>query len=834
MKIKNIKLIHVLVYVVVFGGLFFGLAAEIQAKLISVGILAFHDESGTGVPGELGPKISRDLQQKLVKSYPDLVPRVFGTEADAGAVMGMTVPQLAAYGKEQGVDFFIRGGLLAVSTASIDNGVQVSVELYAEVISIEFNTLKSVRARGVGVQRVVYPYAKVPWEAIDISGSEFKYSAPGQAIINAVDQLAGLIHEVVVSPMQDQEKLVEPTAPQETVPPATTEGVQQPEEAASTTGAAVDEELQQLIYQAEELTYNTTVSPEKLTALSQALEKLKGFLNSKVSLMEQGQDTAEIDQNIFQQKETLRQVIVQVTEEVSSNQQTTEGVQDSQVVTGEKKNLLAGIGGYLDDSLNIIQKIQELRSIFKSDSGGAQGEEAGTAGDQGQTETVVEPVTETETETAADAASTIEEESTEEVSGVITEEGVPVEGVTVTDPETGVTATTDSSGFYNLGKIPAGRFPELVLSKKGKTLAQGKIDLEQGHGAVADWELKPRFTANKAPVLRVMPSLINVSAGKKGMTVIGTGTIKGVVLDVNGKPLPRVLVKLGNMGAVRTNSRGEYIFLRVPPGTHQLMVMQSGFIQKSQQVSVGPRGNTVQIIRFTPKELIVKQPVFPSFIVRGTATDLWGKVTNEKNHPLARAKVTVMKAGRAISVSTRTSGKYLFKDLQPGTYRVLVSKHGFRNSSCDITLKPGKTQKLFFKLEEPSSYYRKILEHQHAKKKPVMVKPGPRPGKTVVIVPPPPVVRPAVIVNGRLTGRVITAGTGKPIAGATIAIAGRGSVISDSGGGYSFANLAPGTYQVSVSKIGFLGSSRTIAIKSGQTITANFSLALRVVIRHKK
>ncbi|MDQ1350946.1 MAG: Carboxypeptidase regulatory-like protein [Acidobacteriota bacterium] len=826
MKTKNINIINVIVCVVVFGGLFLGFTTGMQAKLISVGILAFHDESGTGVPGELGPRISRDLQQKLVKSYPDLIPRIIGTEMNTAAVTGMTVQQLAAYGKEQGIDFLVRGGLLAISCANTNTGVQVNVELYAEIISSETNIVKSVRASGVGDQGVIYPSSQVPWEAIDIPGGEFQKSAPGLAILNAVEQLAGSIHEAVAAPTQESEK-TEAAIAQET--PIATEGAQQTQEATPETNAAVDEEdLQQLISQAEQLTYNSTISSEKLTTLSQALEKLKTSLNTKASLMEQGQDSSGIDQDIYQQKEQLRLIITQVTEEVSSSQQTTQSAQDSQAVTGEKKNLLASIGSYLDDSLNILQKIQELRSTLKGDSGSAQGEEAAAA------DAAAEPGA--DTVPAADSASTVEEESTEEVSGVVTEEDKPVEGVTVTDPESGATATTDSSGFYNLGKIPAGRLTELVVSKGGKKLALGKVDMVSGRSTVADWELKPKFSLSKTPVLRVMPSLVNVSAGKPGVVIVGTGTIKGVVLDINGKPMPRVLVKLGNMGAVRTNSRGEYVFLRVPPGNHMLTVMRSVYNNKSQPVSVGPRASIVQTIRFSPQDIIKKQPVFPPFIVHGTATDLWGKVIDEKNRPIAYAKVTIMKGWRAISASTLTSGKYLFKDLQPGTYRVLVSKPGFKTSSCDITLKPGKTEKLFFKLEGPPPHIRKIWERHHPKVKPVIVKPAPRrPGKTVVIAPPPPpVVRPAPIINGRMAGRVITSGTGKPIAGATISIAGRGSVTSGPSGGYTFSNLAPGTYQVSVSKTGFLGTSRTITIKSGQTVTVDFALPLKVIILRKK
>lgn len=862
MKTKNFKTINIIMCAIVFFGLFFGLAPGIQAKLVSVGVLSFHDESGTGVPWELGSRISRDLQQKLVKSYPGLLPRVIGTGMDAASIKSMTVPQLVSYAKQQGVGFLIRGGLLAISTVNSAGGVKVSIELYAEIISAESNKVRGVRARGVGTQRGTFPLSKVPWEAIDISGSEFQYSAPGLALLNAVEQLAGAVREAVVSPIDESEAAAVPSTPSETETTYDdtqgtdeyqypTEETQETETEAQTgtdeyqypseddyysspeddyaSESGTDEELQQLIYQAEELVYNSSVSSDKLNALSRALETLKESLNSKVTLMEQGEDTSQIDQNIYQQKQKLQQIISEVTEEVSSGEETTEEYQDYETGSGEKKNLLSSIGGYLDDSLNIIEKIKEIRSTLRGARQETQEQE--DAGDDevysddstSESESEYEYETETETEAGTDATTeaeteaAYEEEAAEEVTGVVTEGGEPVEGATVTDPETGVSATTDSSGFYNLGKIPAGRLPELVVSKKGKELARGKVDLAPGRAAVADWELKQRTSRGKKPALRVMPSLVNVGAGKKAAGKVGT--VKGVVLDARGKPMRRVLVKLQGLGSARTDSRGQYVFLKVPAGTHLLTVTQSGLNTKSQQVTVRAKKSSVQKIRFTLKDIARKKPALSNFVVRGTASVLWGMVRNEKNRPVNGAKVTVFQSGRAVSVSTQPTGKYTFKDLKPGTYRVLASKVGFKSKAQNVSLKAGKKQKLYFKLEKSSPYIQSILGRQRGKKK-----------KPALIA---PKVRPTIIGKGRLTGRIVDSKTKRPLPFAAVSVKGK-STKTDRSGSFTIGGLAPGSYTIVAGKIGYYGQSKRIKVNANKATRKNFALKSKVTSKSGK
>src|SRR5438552_7041614 len=64
-----------------------------QGQLVSVGILNFQDDSGLNLnaPPELGQKMAQELQQKLVLSYKDLLPRVISSGSDASAIKALTV-----------------------------------------------------------------------------------------------------------------------------------------------------------------------------------------------------------------------------------------------------------------------------------------------------------------------------------------------------------------------------------------------------------------------------------------------------------------------------------------------------------------------------------------------------------------------------------------------------------------------------------------------------------------------------------------------------------------------------------------------------------------------
>jgi hypothetical protein len=454
----------------------------------------------------------------------------------------------------------------------------------------------------------------------------------------------------------------------------------------------------------------------------------------------------------------------------------------------------------LGDSLNILQKIQEIKSTLKGADEEALYETEGTEETTGEG-TTEEGVGEVETgEEPAEVA------NTDEVSGVVTEDGDPVEGVTVTDPESGVSATTDSSGYYNLGKIPAGRLSELVIAKGGKELAAGKVNLVPGHAAVADWELKPKFSKDKKPTLRVMPSMVIIAKGKKYSG--RTGTIKGVVLDAQGKPMALTLVKLEGLGTVRTNSKGQYVFMKVPAGNHQLVVTKSGLNPKSQQVIVLAKKSSGSTIRFTSKDIIYKKAALPTLVMRGTTTTLFGKVTNVQKQPVKGAKVMALQSGRAVSVITGRSGMYRMKGLKPGKYRILVSKTGFKTTSQDILLKSKGSQKTDFILSGSSSYIHSLLAKRPVKRAPVVI---------------------VGTGKGQIRGFVANSKSRKGIAGATVSISGLRSFSTNGSGSFISPRIAAGTYRVTVSKTGYFSSSKTVKVQAGKTSSLTFYLPARVI-----
>jgi hypothetical protein len=87
------------------------------------------------------------------------------------------------------------------------------------------------------------------------------------------------------------------------------------------------------------------------------------------------------------------------------------------------------------------------------------------------------------------------EEATEEVSGVVTEDGEPVEGLSVTEVESDQSATTGADGIYTLEGVPAGRPSNLFLTKAGAKVATARLDLLRSRSAVADFEPQARSGA---------------------------------------------------------------------------------------------------------------------------------------------------------------------------------------------------------------------------------------------------------------------------------------------------------------------------------------------------
>jgi hypothetical protein len=773
-----------------------------QGETIRIGVLDFQNESGTQTAA--AKEIARKLAQQMNAAYKDVLVRPSNKATDATSIEAMTVEELSALGKEQGVQFVVRGGLLAAADETSSG--EPSIQLYADIVSVKASTIVSVRAAGNGADK-------------------------DQALSSGIEHLAESIHQAIASIVSPSSAVsTEATAANETaeVPPG---DASLPEDSKDFAAAETDEELQQLIAQAESLIANgSSLSGKRLASLSEALESLKTALNNKVTLLEAGKDSASADQEISRQKEILQASVSAIAEsempgasdvtDTTDPADTTETDSGDQQTSGERTNLLARIGEYAGDTLNIIQKIQEIRAALRGSSESyEQSESPGADGTDGAVGT-------------DDAASEAIEESTEEISGVVTEMGEPVAGITVTEPESGVKAETDSNGAYALPGVTSGRLAKLVLTKNGKQIATGQIDVARHRSPIADFALNPKTGGTSKSALTIIPATVVVNQAKKGADNLAV--FKGVVRDAQGRPAARALVRLGSAMA-RTNTQGQYAFINFSPGAYKLTVQRSGSRPRTEMVQVAARKGGESRIQLTAADKIPNAANKQSLLVRGSGTAMRGQVVDPQKRPLPRAKITVVQQTRALSVLTGPRGNYLLRDLKPGSYRVLVSKAGYDSTAQALILRVGEGAPRDFQLKKTNSpFIEKALAGRRANrslspadvvKTVKRVNRQDRPVSKVISAKEPAVIQ---IKSGRLRGRVSDSKTRKPVSDATIFIEGRPRAKTDGEGNYGVLELPPGSYHVSVTRAGFSEQARAVNLLTGNLAEENFAMVAEV------
>ena len=797
-------------------------ARAAQAQVVTVGVVAFQDESGAEVAPALVGQLARTLQQRLAAAHRDLLPRAVGAEPDAPPPGTLGVEQLVALGKQRGLKFVVRGGVLAVTPGGA--GASMVAQVYAEVVSVESGELRGVRAEGAGADA-------------------------GAAFNAAIEKLAGEVYKAIVSPSGEATKGAQsspPSGESDLQSPATTgagesapsadaggaEGAGDPEAAGA---VEADEALQQLIAQSESLAASGTGSTGSLGALNRALEGMKQALAAKAARLEQAQETAQADSAIAARRQELESAVARLTEEAAAAETTDagDGAAEGVQASGEKNKLTTSINDYLGESLSILQKIQEMRALLR----GA-GEEQSSSGEVGEVE--------------GEGASAPTEEVTEEVSGVVTEEGEPVEGLEVTEAESGQSATTGADGTYTLKGVPAGRLSRLVLTKAGAQVATARLDLLRGRSAVADFELKARAGARAAASpLRVVPSTVFVKASKAGGTG-GAGTLKGVVHAADGRPLARALVTLHKLAVARTDSAGRYTFLNVPAGAHQLTIYRSGLRPKTERVRVAAKKSSESRVAFAPGDTTHAAPSRARLLVRGAGTVLRGSVLGQDSRPLAGAKVsvveTVTQGGNAVTTLANRQGGFELRDLKPGSYRVLVSKAGYEPTAQSVALRTGAPAPLEFRLKRiRTPFLDRALEARSGARAtpdggkprattPQAVTPGARAGQATPVGTRPgerraapvgglrPQLPPGSSSTGELSGLVVDAKTGRALVGAAVSVAGLGRATTDRAGRFTFPQVVPGAHRINVRLKGYSDAVATAVVSGGQRATLNLRL----------
>ena len=158
---------------------------------------------------------------------------------------------------------------------------------------------------------------------------------------------------------------------------------------------------------------------------------------------------------------------------------------------------------------------------------------------------------------------------------------------------------------------------------------------------------------------------------------------------------------------------------------------------------------------------------FPPGAIAGRVTD------SPTNDPIGGANVTA----NGYSDTTDADGYYNITDVPPGSYTVTVSAAKHINQSKTATVTPSTTTALDFTLAP---------------------------------------------LNGTISGTVTESSTGDPVSGANVTANGV-SVSTDTDGSYSI-ELAPGTYNVTVSADGYEGDSKSATVAAEKTTVVDFEL----------
>ncbi len=712
----------------------------IQSVKISVAVLSFQDESGTGASEEFCQSLSEHLTKAFYVANRTILPKSVRTKAGTE----WSNESLSEFAKKLGVQFVVHPGLVAVSSDRAAGLITSRARVYADIFSVEAAALKRVEAEGVGIQKGADSDTAVQLGSADFGSREFHYTSVGQALWKAIEQLAALIHQEIGSgemspgPRPSPDDTGQYRPPQDSPNVPTEDSEDDPSATGEVQEAQADEELQQLIAQAQECLngLNAATDGEKINALIEALKGLTSALEAKATLLEQGKvtETDQTDQEIEAKEQELQDAVDQ---SLPQDQPGDLGPSEDVSSSGESK--FDRVLKYVDFGFSVLEKIFDLRARFRGitqDLGASYPNEDLGAWDTPSEESFEEiNGNVAEDDFAEQASSTVEEQDLavamveiggqargpntadsqvnsrlySDIATTVAGRRRPVAGAEVIEPDSGVSTRTDNSGFFSL-RVPA-RSTKLIVKKGGATVAEVAIHLVRGRPTVADIQLGRSGRTAAAHGTRVLPSSVVVN--REGRN---TGTIRGVIQDAKGQPVPRALVEVRGLAMARTDSKGTFSFTKVPAGLQQLTVRASDSESRSEQVRVKSNETIESRMQLSLAGRIPK--LRDRLITPGVGSVLRGTVTDNQKRPVPGAKISALStigSGGAVSVRTRTDGSFELRDLKPGSYRVLVDKVGLTAASQSVSLRGGSALPLDFRLKNATSPFRPGVEEALAR-----------------------------------------------------------------------------------------------------------------------
>ena len=151
-------------------------------------------------------------------------------------------------------------------------------------------------------------------------------------------------------------------------------------------------------------------------------------------------------------------------------------------------------------------------------------------------------------------------------------------------------ATTDDAGVYRLCGVPSD-IPIFVRARSG-TQESGRVEIYFSGNDVAfrDFGVSLADTAARMAT----DSLLDASSDSAALFARrGLSTARGIVRDMNGKPLANTRVgTLDNGASVLTNSEGQYVLTGAPAGTQTLELRALGYQPLRRAVTLKTNGVT--------------------------------------------------------------------------------------------------------------------------------------------------------------------------------------------------------------------------------------------------
>ncbi len=242
--------------------------------------------------------------------------------------------------------------------------------------------------------------------------------------------------------------------------------------------------------------------------------------------------------------------------------------------------------------------------------------------------------------------------------------------------------------------------------------------------------------------------------------------IRGIVTDNTGKALQATITISGhdkdNSQVVTAYENGDYHRF-IEPGTYNLTFSTSGYDD----------------ITVTGVSVTDKNTTFVDVVFGGTLADinLQGKIFDNDDNIIEDVEISLSNSKNNYTAKTDSQGNYSFTGISAGTYKVSVSKDGYRTALYDESF--AKNKSFNIKLDK--------------------------------------------YVN--ISGEIIAAQTGEPIENAEIKFlnSSLSELTSNTSGEYQITGLIAGTYTIGIEKLGFSTSEQEITISNDITDN-NFQL----------